>query len=62
MDSCFYHLSFNMWKRIQQSGLQERYTNDPEFGLHLQMTSALAFVPPNNVQNAFDQLAALIRN
>ena len=26
------------------------------------MISALEFVPPNNVQNSFDQLAALIRN
>ena len=51
-----------MWKRIQQSGLQERYINDPEFALHLRMISALAFVPPDDVQNSFDQLAALIRN
>ena len=51
-----------MWKRIQQSGLQERYINDPEFALHLRMISALAFLPPNDVQNSFDQLAALIRN
>ena len=26
------------------------------------MISALAFVPPNNVQNSFDQLVALIHN
>ena len=62
MHGCFYHLCSNMWKRIQQSGLQERYINDPEFALHLRMSSALAFVPPNDVQNSFDQLAALIRN
>ena len=47
---------------IQQSALQERYINDPEFSLHLRMISALAFVPPNNVQNSFDQLVALIHN
>ena len=51
-----------MWKRIQQSGLQERYINDPQFGLHLRMISNLAFVPRNDVQNSFDQLAALICN
>ena len=62
MYGCFYHLCSNMWKRIQQSGLQERYINDPEFALHLRMISALAFLPPNDVQNSFDQLAALIRN
>ena len=62
MHGCFYHLCSNMWKRIQQSGLQERYINDPEFNLHLRMISVLAFAPPNHVQNSFDQLPVLIRN
>ena len=62
MHGCFYHISSSMWKRIQQSRLQEGYINDPEFALHLRMISALAFVPPNDVQNSFDQLAALICN
>ena len=62
MHGCFYHLCSNMWKRIQQSGLQERYINDPEFALHLRKISALAIVPPNEVQNSLDQLAILIRN
>ena len=62
MHFCFYHLCSDMWKSIQQLGLQECYINDPEFALHLRMISALAFLPPNDVQNSFDQLAALIRN
>ena len=62
MYGCCYHVSSNMWKRIQQSRFQEGYIIDPEFALHLRMISALAFVPPNDVQNSFDQLAALIRN
>ena len=44
------------------SGLQEHYINDPEFAFHLRMIIALAFAPPNDVQNSFDQLAALIQN
>ena len=62
MHGCFYHLCFSMWKRIQQSGLQERYINDSEFALHLRMIRALVFLPLNDVQNSFDQLAALIRD
>ena len=62
MHGCFYHLCSNMGKHIQQSELQERYINDPEFALNLRMISALAFVPPNDVQNSFDQLAVLIHN
>ena len=60
MHCCFYHLCSNMWKRIEQSVLQERHINDPEFALHYQKIRALVFVPPNDVQNSFDQLAALI--
>ena len=62
MHGCFYHLCSSMWKRIQQSGLQERYINDSEFALHLRMIRALVFLPLNDVQNSFDQLAALIRD
>ena len=62
MHRCFYHLCSSMWKRIQQSGLQKRYINDSEFALHLRMIRALAFLPLKDVQNSFDQLAALIRN
>ena len=28
MKGCFYHLSANFWKRIQQARLQERYANE----------------------------------
>ena len=62
MHGCFYHLCSNMSKRIQQSGLQERHIIDPEFALHLRMISALAFVPPHDVQNSLNQLAALIHD
>ena len=62
MHDSFYYLCSNIERRIQQSGLQEHYTNYPEFALHLRMISALAFVPPNDVQNSFVQLAVLIRN
>ena len=50
MRGCFYHLCSNIWKRIQQSGLQERYINDPEFALHLRTINALASAPPSDVQ------------
>ena len=47
--SCFYHLFSNIWKRIQESGLQRRYNKDKEFALGLKMLSAIAFLPPNDV-------------
>ena len=33
ISGCFFHLLSNLWKHIQRAGLQERYMNDPQFGL-----------------------------
>ena len=44
--SCFYRSSENLWKRIQRTGLQERYTNEEDFANALLIISALAFVQP----------------
>lgn len=59
---CFYHLCSNVWKHIQNLGMQVRYTQDQEFALHLRMICALAFLPPNDVINGFDDLSNEIRN
>ena len=55
ISGCFYHLPANIWKKIQEVCLQERYNNDPEFALHLRI-AAFAFIPPGNVVNAFERL------
>ena len=60
ISGCFFHLLSNLWKHIQRAGLQERYMNDPEFGLQLRMIAALAFVPPQDVVNSFDELCVAI--
>lgn len=59
---CFYHLCSNIWKHIQEAGLQAHYVADDEFSIHLRMIAALAFVPPNDVADSFDELCAAIRN
>ena len=62
MKGCFYHLSSNLWKRIQRLGLQQRYNNKEEFAIFLRMLAALAFVPPNNVIVYYEQLYDHIRS
>ncbi|XP_059154938.1 uncharacterized protein LOC131940304 [Physella acuta] len=42
---CFFHLSQNIYRKIQDSGLQQLYQVDSEFALKLRMLPALAFVP-----------------
>ena len=61
MKGCFFHLSSNLWKHIQSFGLQERYRRTEEFALHLRMLAALAFILPNTVIEAFEELADAIR-
>ena len=59
---CFYHFSSNIWKHIQNLGLQNHYQDDENFALWLRMLSALAFVPPNDVIRYFELLIDEIRN
>ena len=61
LSCCFFHLSSNIWKQIQNNGLQERYVEDAEFALHMRMVAALAFVPPQDVIASFDLLRDQIR-
>ena len=47
---CFFHLSQNIWRRIQKNGLQPLYRNDPDFAKFMRMIAAvaLAFVPASH--------------
>ena len=62
VSGCFFHLSKNIWRRVQRAGLQQRYQNDDEFSLHVRMIMALAFVPIADLENAYDALFLEIRN
>lgn len=53
---CFFHLIKNLKKKISESGLTGRYNNDPEFSLEARMIGALAFVPPDSLNAAFQEL------
>ena len=59
---CFYHFSSNVWKHIQNLGLQNHYKDDENFALWLCMLSALAFVSSNDVIRYFELLIGKIRN
>ena len=59
---CFYRFSSNIWKHIQNLGLQNHHQDDENFFLWLRMLSALAFLPPNDVIRYFELLIDEIRN
>jgi MULE transposase domain len=54
---CLFHLSKNMKKKLTNEGLMQMYNNDCEFALKARMIVALAFVPPDSVEQAFDELS-----
>ena len=61
LTGCCFHLSSNIWKKVQELGLQGRY-NDDEFAMYVRMITTLAFVPLPDLENTFDDLCTDIRN
>ena len=55
--SCLFHLSKNVYKRVQDEGMSQLYMNDEEFRTHIRMISALSFVPIADAIQAFDALS-----
>jgi hypothetical protein len=54
---CLFHLSQCIWRRIQQvNPIQQRYMEDPDYAFHLRQLAALAFIPPPDVVEAFEEL------
>ena len=55
-NGCFYHLSQNVYRKVQTAGLQERYRMDEDLAVKIRMLPALAFVPPRDVVESFETL------
>ena len=53
---CFFNLTQNVWRKIQEFGLQSRYTQDPIFALKVRMLPALAFATPTDVLDLFTEV------
>ena len=56
ISGCFFHLSQNIWRKIQSEGLTVQYQADGEFQIKLRMLMGLAFVPEQDVPNCFKSL------
>ncbi|CAB4425219.1 unnamed protein product [Rhizophagus irregularis] len=53
---CFFHLEQSGWRKIQSCGLAIRYGDDEQFSLMLRHLFALAFLPSQEIPDAFDTL------
>lgn len=53
---CLFHLGQNVWRQIQQNGLQSKYGQDAEFAVKLRHIIALAYLHQDEIPDAFDKL------
>ncbi|ODM87143.1 hypothetical protein Ocin01_19540 [Orchesella cincta] len=53
------HFGQCFWRKIQQlKHVSSKYANDPDFALHGNILTSLAFIPPPSVKDAFEILIA----
>jgi len=57
-----FHLTKSMRRQLSENGLLQRYNAEPQFALHAKMIVALAFVPTDNLDDAFDVLSNQLAN
>lgn len=53
---CFFHLTQNVYRKVQAEGLQQQYHDDHEFARWVRMIPALAFVHLPDVVRYFEEL------
>ena len=56
ISGCSFHLSQNIYRKVQSEGLQNQYANDDEFRSNVKTILSLAYVPLNEVCRAFEIL------
>ena len=56
ISGCFFHLSQNVYRKIQSEGLTAIYQEDREFLIKLKMLPSLAFVPEEDVVDCYNIL------
>ena len=55
---CFFHLSQNIWRKVQAVGMQGLYSQDQELAIRIRMIPALAYAAPHEVPDMFAEVAA----
>ena len=53
---CFFHLTQNLWRKIQEFELKARNQQDPSFALKVRLIPSLAFAIPTDVPDLFNEL------
>ena len=56
---CFFHLTQNVWRKVQSEGLQSDYNQDAELAICIRLLPALAFAAPHEVPHLFSDVVQL---
>lgn len=56
IQGCFFHLGQSLFRKIQAEGLANRYVKEENFALNLRKLWTLAFLPSEEIKDAFDQV------
>ena len=59
LTGCYFHFSQAFWRRVQKGGLVVAYCQDKEFREFVRSIVAVAFLPPNQIEAAVDDLRAI---
>lgn len=50
LHGCFFHLSQNVFRRVQKTGIQTLYVNDATFASSVRQLCALSFLPSHRIR------------
>ncbi|KAH9359980.1 hypothetical protein HPB48_018468 [Haemaphysalis longicornis] len=56
VQGCFFHLCQAVYRKLCKLGFQTRYGSDEDFAVQVRMLPALAFLPPAEVAEAFEDV------
>ena len=59
---CVFHLTQNVWRKVQSEGLQSEYNQDEELAIRIRLLPALAFAAPHEVPHLFDEIMDFDQN
>ena len=54
---CFFHLSQNIWRKVQAVGMQGLNSQNQELAIRIRMIPALVYAAPHEVPNMFAEVA-----
>ena len=56
MTGCYFHLAQSIIRKVNELGMKTEYENESNFRCSLRCLAALALVPVDDLQEAFDLL------